>query len=204
MTDEQVTTIIDKFNKMKLSLRYYLLGKGYYLAIEAMEFAAAHHTGTRKDGVTPEFMHQISIAHYIRTLPLMYPERTIASGLLHDVREDYNVADVELCRRFGSDITTDCIILDKNGKDIEFYHRECGTNPVTSIVKPSDRVNNLQTMGGVFTPEKQQRYVDETEHGFLPIIKHGRRTFPKQEPAYENIKHMLVSQIQLIKAVLDK
>lgn len=195
---------MNEHEKLKLALRYYLLGKGYYVAIEAMEFAAAHHVGLRKDGVTPEFHHQISIAHYIRTLPVMYPELTIAAGLLHDVREDYNVADAELVRRFGQVLTTACIILDKNGKDTEYYHQECAVNPITSIAKPSDRVNNLQTMGGVFTDEKQHRYATETEDHFLPMVKVGRRMFPQQELAYENIKHMLTSQLQLIRAVLAK
>lgn len=190
--------------KLKLALRYYLLGKGYYTAIDAMEFAASYHIGLRKDGVTPEFHHQVCIAHYIRTLPVMYPELTIAAGLLHDVREDYNVSDGELVRRFGQELTTACIILDKNGKDTAYYHQECASNPITSIAKPSDRVNNLQTMIGVFTNDKQQRYAAETEDHFLPMVKTARRAFPKQELAYENIKHVLTSQLQLIKAVLNK
>lgn len=43
--------------KRLVSLRYWLIGRRYFTALEAMEFAAAHHTGFRKDGKTPEF-HQ--------------------------------------------------------------------------------------------------------------------------------------------------
>jgi hypothetical protein len=32
-------------------------------------------------------------------------------------------------------------------------------------------------------------------------LKEARRLFPKQEPAYENIRHVLVSQIELLRAV---
>lgn len=192
------------YEKMKVSLRYYLLGKGYYAAVDALEFAAQYHTGFRKDGVTPEFQHQIEIAHYVRTLQLMHPERTIAATLLHDVREDYNVSDHELLRRFGEEITRACIILDKTGKEPELYHAECASSPITSIAKGGDRIHNIQTMTGVFTPEKQQRYIQEVHDHFFPMIKLAKRTFPQQEAAYENIKHMLTSQIQLLSNVVDK
>lgn len=189
------------YEKKKLALRYYLTGKGYYTAAAALEFAADIHSGTRKDGCTPEFSHQISIAQYVRTLSVLYPELTIAVSLLHDVREDYNTSDAELVQRFGQEITTACIILDKKGKSSEDYYTECTQHPVASIVKPSDRIHNLQTMQGVFSLEKQRRYVDETTAFFFPLLKRARRKFPQQESAYENIKLVLGSQIQLIEAI---
>ena len=192
---------MNNYEKMKLSLRYYLLGKGYYKAVEALEFGARYHTGTRKDGVTHEFQHQIEIAHYVRTLHLMHPELTIAATLLHDVREDYNVSDQELRHRFGEEIATACIILDKNGKEPDLYHTGCASCPISSIAKGGDRIHNIQTMPGVFTYEKQGRYIKEVEDHFFPMIKQAKRAFPQQEAAYENIKHMLTSQIQLLSHV---
>jgi (p)ppGpp synthase/HD superfamily hydrolase len=94
--------VIDSFDKLHISLRYWILGRGYNVAARAMDFAEKHHTGTRKDGVTPEFAHQVAIAHYIRTLPdLVYPEETLATIFLHDVVEDYDVPLTELSGKFG-------------------------------------------------------------------------------------------------------
>ncbi len=59
---------IDEFTKSCIALRYWLLGRQWHLASEALEFAQAYHTGTRKDGVTPEMAHQVHVAHYQRTL----------------------------------------------------------------------------------------------------------------------------------------
>lgn len=56
-------------------------------------------------------------------------------------------------------------------------------------------------MIGVFAYEKQKEYVEETEVYILSALKEARRRFPRQEPAYENIQHMLVSQIELLQAV---
>lgn len=65
--------------KREISLRYFLQGAEYFLALEAMQFAQQYHRGVRKDGVTPEFDHQISIAHFVRTLrhQLVQPEHTL-------------------------------------------------------------------------------------------------------------------------------
>lgn len=190
-----------QYDKMKMALRYYLLGKGWYVAVDALEFGESIHTGLRKDGVTPEFEHQIRIAHYIRTLDVMYPEETIAATLLHDVREDYNIADRELIRRFGQTITTACILLDKNGKEKEAYFQGMAGDAISSLAKGGDRIHNLQTMVGVFKREKQLAYVEEVRTYFFPMLKEARRSFPQQERAYENIKHMLESQIELIEVI---
>lgn len=81
------------YEKLTISLRYWLLGKGYIKALKAMEYAAQHHTGTRKDG-TPEFSHQIWQAHYIRSITalLVDPEACLIVCFLHDVVEDYRCA----------------------------------------------------------------------------------------------------------------
>jgi hypothetical protein len=62
-------------------------------------------------------------------------------------------------------------------------------------------MHNLQTMVGVFTFEKQKTYIVEVRVLFLPMLKAARRNFPQQVLAYENIKHVLLSQIELIEAM---
>lgn len=79
---------MDAFKKKELVLRQTLIGKGFYNALIALEFAKKRHVGTRKDGVTPEFDHQISIALFALTLPsIQYQEELIATIMLHDVRK---------------------------------------------------------------------------------------------------------------------
>ncbi len=192
-----------EYDKIRMALRYWLFGKEYYSAIKAMEFAAKYHTGTRKDGVTPEFYHQLSIASYIRTLPgLIYPEATMATSFLHDVIEDYGVSVSEIDRRFGKQISFSVSLLSKkrDGYTIEnapYYSNICD-NAIASIVKGADRIHNFQTMVEVFNIEKQEQYIEDCKIGILPMVKKARRKFPEQEPAYENIKHVLLSQIGLI------
>lgn len=194
---------MERYEKLKLSLRYFLIGKQYFRAADALEFAAAYHTGTRKDGVTPEFQHQIEIAHYLRTLipSLMYPEEVIATSFLHDVTEDYDVPNLMIRERFGDRIADAVYRLDKTGKVAHLYFGGLAECPVSSIVKGGDRSHNLQTMVGVFNRDKQRHYCKEVTDHFLPMLKQARRTFISQEAAYENIKHVLESQCELIEAI---
>lgn len=142
--------------KLRSTLRYYLAGKGWHTALKAMNFAEHYHTGTRKDGVTPEFDHQVRIAHFVRTLPdLMHPEETIATAFLHDVVEDYDVAIAALIKQFGPMIThsSEAVTKRKGVLDelaLEIYFMGIQDDPIASIVKGADRIHNLQSMIGVF------------------------------------------------------
>lgn len=197
----------DKYAKLEISMRYWLLGKGWLTALKAMEFARAYHTGVRKDGFTPEFQHQLEIAHFIRTLAsgLENPEQVLTLAFLHDVAEDYGVSQEELEPLFGQAVSTGVLILSKKfrgeSKDTDAYFEDIGNNINTSIVKGADRIHNLQSMLGVFTREKQTIYMAEVRYHFLPMLKKARRLFPQQEMAYENIKHMLTSQLELYEAI---
>lgn len=194
-------TNLVQFEKLSISLRYFLLGKQFYETARALEFAAEYHVGTRKDGVTPELQHQIEIVHYLRTLlpSFIHPEDTLTAGVLHDTDEDYPESKLKIEKNFNPRVAHSVGLLNKNGKTKKFYFEQIAQDEIASIVKGADRVHNLQSMIGVFTPEKQIGYVGEVEEYFLPMLKHARRKFPQQEAAYENIKHLLNSQIELIK-----
>lgn len=193
---------MNDYEKLRVSLRYFLLGKGFYRAADALEFAATYHKGMRKDGVTPEFQHQIEITHYLRTLlpSFIYPEETLTASILHDTKEDYGVLLSVIEERYGRDVAIAVDLLDKNGKETEAYFAGIASNPIASIIKGGDRINNIQSMVGVFTAEKQQKYMTEVEQHFLPMLKTARRRFVRQEAAYENIKHVLTSQLELLRA----
>ncbi len=204
---------MNPFNKRKLVLRQQLIGGRMFEALAAMEFAEKFHTGTRKDGVTPEFDHQVSIALYALTLPdLIHREEVIATIMLHDVREDYHVTDGEILAIFVDQdfakrvaravdaMTKTFRGVVRNESDVFVAIADCA---IASVAKGCDRIHNLQSMVGVFTPEKQEKYLEEVNTHFFPMLKKARRAFPQQVMAYENIKFVLTSQHQLIDAALN-
>lgn len=199
-----------KFEKKLLTLRQQLIGARYHHALAALEFAIRYHTGTRKDGKTPEFQHQVEIALFALTLPdLMYREEVIATILLHDVREDYGVSDGEISDLFFEDLAFAqrvCSAVWNMTKEFRGVKRDekalfdaMSQDPIASIAKGCDRMHNLQSMVGVFKLEKQKEYIQEVFDLFLPMLKKARRLFPHQVHAYELLKFVLHAQIDLIK-----
>ncbi len=66
----------------------------------ALEFAAEHHRGQRRDADrAPFILHPLEVAHLLRGRG--YPDTVVAAGVLHDVIEDTDVEYGELERHFG-------------------------------------------------------------------------------------------------------
>lgn len=205
------TEITARHIKQLAVMRGWLDGKGYFVAADALEFVRQMEQGFRKDFKTPKFHHQLSIARLICTLTphLLFPEETIAAAFLHDVLEDHSdiVSREMLEMRFGKRIADAVWKLSKKvgglTKSYDLYFAEMAQCPVASLVKLADRAHNLQTMPGVFTVEKQHKYLDEVDTYFFPMCKQARRQFPRQYGAYENLKILLRCQSGLIRSMLD-
>lgn len=198
----------DSYAKRYAYLDAYMRARGYETALRARDFARGYHTGRRKDGVTPEFQHQVEIGLFLTTLKDLKDEQAaLAAAFLHDVMEDYDVPRAELENRFGSALTETVWRLTKTyrgvKKDPDAYFRDIAADPIASVVKGADRIHNVQSMVGVFGTEHQKEYLDEVDRWFLPMLKEAARRFPAQSSAYFNITHMLKSQRQLIRAMLS-
>lgn len=199
------------FKKKLLVLRQQLIGARYYNALAALDFAIAYHTGTRKDGITPEFQHQVEIALYALTLPdVKYREEVIATIMLHDVREDYHVSGLEVVglfddNQFASRVNDSVENMTKEyrgvKKDEHALFDTMANDPISSIAKGCDRIHNLGSMVGVFSIEKQKKYLAEVDEFFIPMLKTARNKFSFQYNAYMNILHMMRSQCELIRAI---
>jgi (p)ppGpp synthase/HD superfamily hydrolase len=215
---------MDRKDKLKISLRYWALGMAehrpdYYGVVRALDLAERYHIGTRKDGETPEIQHQLEIAQYLRTLApsLQYPAETLCAALLHDLQEDYSVTTAEvheaLDPSWASWTGTPRVLaaierLNKHRvvslsmkKHLIDYLAVVEQCPIASVIKGADRVNNLQSMLGVFSFQKQVQYAEEAKEGYLPMLKRARRRFPEQELVYENLKLMMTSQLELLTAI---
>jgi len=184
---------------------------GYQKALEAMAFVQTLGEGeVRKDGRTPKFHHQLSIARLISTLAphLHYPEETLAAAFLHDVVEDYGVGRGELQQLFGPPVAEAVWKLTKKWpggcKPVDYYFSMLAVCPIASIVKLADRAHNIQTMRGVFNTNKQRVYVEEVSTWFFPLIRSARRKHPMQYDAYENLKILLRCQVSLLRQVLEE
>lgn len=216
-----------KFQKLLISARYWLLGMAehdarYYSVIEALEAGLEHHNGVRNGG-EPEFIHQLSIFHHVRTLHkhLRNPVTVYTLIFLHDYVEDPStmvdpkdptkkikkyVPLQQIEENWGAELAQKLDLLSKEvlGVKKENYSLDPVFRDVDcSVVKFGDRVHNVSTMVGVFKRARLERYIKEVLDIFLPNAKVSRRLFPDQEAVYENMKLELVNQLQLIQHIMD-
>jgi len=204
-------TIQERHKKQLAVMRGWLEGRGYYTAAKALEVVRRTAEGLRKDGVTPAFHHQLSVARLVTTLTphLMYPEETVASAFLHDLLEDHGdewtreMLEAEFGKLIADAVW--CLSKKSNGmsKSHELYYGELAKCPIGSVVKCADRAHNLQTMQGVFSKAKQLEYLKEVDEYFYPMIRAARRNFPRQYSALENLKIILRCQHRLIQYIHD-
>ena len=172
----------------------------------AYTFAArAHGSQKRKYTGEPYITHPVAVAKITMTADYCDCEM-IAAAILHDVIEDYDVSSEEVENIFGLNVVRAVQLLskDKENYSPEAYFNLISKCPIASLVKGGDRVHNVQTMHGVFSDEKKAQYISECENFILPMLKEARKRFPYQEPAYQNIKLVLLSQIELIKISLAR
>lgn len=209
---------MDVFTKRHLTVRYRLLGRAdidpsWNLALQALEYASHFHKGTRKDGVTPEYDHQLGIAQLLFGFPnILHPVETMAAVCLHDTAEDASVGYEEIEAKFGKAVRDPVERLTKEYRGVkkptDVYYAENAKCPVASVAKGLDRVHNLQSMNNkkpdgspAFSLEKQKKYIAETREFVLPMLKAARRLFPAQEFVYEAVKSRLEAQIQTLEVL---
>lgn len=212
-----ITVPQTEYKKQLSTMRSWLDGKEFHLALKAFEFAQEFHNGIRKDGISPEFSHQMFIANYAMSiLPgLMFKEETLSAIFLHDICEDYSVTFDEIDNNFGKSIGSAVRLLTKKlpGEIIDptekeermfRYYQNLSSNPIASITKGLDRAHNILTMNTAgWTIDKQKEYLVEALNCALPMLKKARRTFTEQRLAYENIKSLIIIQAQHIKFTLE-
>jgi len=198
--------LVVKAEKDQAALKHYLLGKNYFLALKAMSFAKKYHVGMRKDGVTPEFTHQVRMAFSVLNLRgVLNEEMVIALCFTHDTDEDYSVSYTEMKEFFGSTLAGMTVAMNKSNYNTESNYMQAMANDVNcSVVKGVDNCDNIQTMHGAFSIEKMHSYMERTQGAILPMIKQSSYNFPPQAFAYAAIRTRLKDQLSLYKSFLNK
>jgi (p)ppGpp synthase/HD superfamily hydrolase len=218
--NKKMNTCSLNYEKQKIAIEYTLRGlasadKKYIPVLRAFEIAKKYHSGIRKDGITPEFKHQLNIAgsiiNYIDLL--IDPAQVLIAAFTHDLVEDYSKGSKawdkeaerlknlpyynmeDLRNEFGETaaIANNCLSKVINGfkKTYEQYFTEMALNFIALIVKAEDRLDNLASMYHVFTLEKQREYAEEVFKYFIPALKEGEKNFPNQAHVYQMLKMRL-------------
>lgn len=147
---------------------------------KAVEMAKEAHAGQTRKGSDEPY-----VAHSLRTALLLlevaeqkHNAAVICAGLLHDVEEDTKMTanDVEddLSPQVGDLVRALTHPPRKDGetkfeRNMRYLESMRWEGRDTHIVKSADRLDNVLTMEGAFTPERREEYLKETKDAVLPL-----------------------------------
>ena len=138
---------------------------------DALEFAAARHTGQRRSGdQAPFILHPLEVAHLLRGRD--YPDEVVAAGVLHDVIEDAGVTREELTERFGARVAELVRAVSEPSPDGSYGERKARLREAVSQAQPdavaiyaADKVAKLRELRMVIaTTRDYEPDLEQLEH----------------------------------------
>lgn len=187
---------LEIFDEKYKALRHCLDGAQCYRSIRVLNDLMKIHDGTRKDGVTPSFQHQIEIAFVLYNCRQFFREKDldkiIALALLHDTPEDKGMSYREVGERYGKDLphALERLTKELNGekKSTDVYYAEMLDDLYACIVKPADRWHNLRSMVAGLPDDRLAGYIQETREHVFPMLDQARKTYPRYEGYFRLMK----------------
>lgn len=149
--------------------------------IAAFEFAEAAHRGQiRKDGKTPYIAHPVEVVKILTSLHA--DEETLISAVLHDVPEDTTRTLEEIQAAFGDKVA---FLVDGVTKLSKVHYQNdmpqhqieslrklflhSGEDLRVILIKLTDRLHNMRTLGNLKDLNKRLRISRETLEIYVPI-----------------------------------
>ena len=167
----RIEDIIEKVEKNRPNSDVELIRRAYL-------FSAMHHRGQKRASGEPYLVHPLEVADLLADMRL--DEKSVSTGLLHDVVED-TLVDLETIRQyFGDEITglVDGLTkiahisnLSKEKQQAENVRKmvlAMITDVRVVLIKLADRLHNMRTMQ-FLKPEKRARISQETLDIYAPI-----------------------------------
>lgn len=178
---------------------------------KAFNFAKEAHKGVRRRSGEPYILHPIAVAQ-IACEEIGLGSTSICAALLHDVEEDTDYTNEDLCNLFGPKIAnivegvtkiSGGIFGDRASLQAETFKKlllMMSDDIRVILIKISDRLHNMRTLSSML-PSKQYKIAGETLYIFAPIA--DRLGLSKIKTELENLSFKY-EHPEEYKAVLDK
>ena len=146
---------------------------------KAFNFAKQAHKGVRRRSGEPYIMHPIAVAQ-IACEEIGLGSTSICAALLHDVEEDTDYTNEDLCNLFGQKVANIVEGVTKISGGIFGDHASLQAETFKKLllmmsddirvilIKISDRLHNMRTLSSML-PSKQYKIAGETLYIFAPI-----------------------------------
>ena len=145
---------------------------------KAYKLAAEKHKDQKRKSGEPYIIHPVETAKILAGLGM--DEETIIAGLLHDIIEDTDYTDEEMCEEFGDEIALLVDGVTKLGNLVYETREEAQAENLRKmflamskdirvlIIKLADRLHNMRTID-YMTPQKIEEKSRETLEIYAPL-----------------------------------
>lgn len=167
----RIEDIIEKVERNRPNSDVELIRRAYL-------FSAMHHRGQKRASGEPYLVHPLEVADLLAEMRL--DEKSVSTGLLHDVVED-TLVDLDTLRTYFGDEITNLVDgltkiahisnLSKEKQQAENVRKmvlAMITDVRVVLIKLADRLHNMRTMQ-FLKPEKRVRISQETLDIYAPI-----------------------------------
>jgi GTP pyrophosphokinase len=146
---------------------------------KAFNFAKQAHKGVRRLSGEPYILHPIAVAQ-VACEEIGLGSTSICAALLHDVEEDTDYTNEDLCNLFGPKVAnivegvtkiSGGIFGERASLQAETFKKLLLTmsdDIRVILIKISDRVHNMRTLESML-PSKQYKIAGETQYIFAPL-----------------------------------
>ncbi|MBQ1478333.1 MAG: helix-turn-helix domain-containing protein [Erysipelotrichaceae bacterium] len=184
------------WKRMKTFIKTSAKNYGLRECAKALDYAEeAHKNQLRKKSDTPYIYHPFNMTCHLLAMGIREDD-ILAATLLHDVVEDCGEKAEDL--PFSEEVKhlVSLLSFDKGSQKsrkekLDEYYERIGKDPKASLIKCTDRCNNLTTMAWGLDVSRQLRMIRESEEYILPLLK-----VVKKEPAYNDAAWLLTYQIE--------
>lgn len=151
------------------------------IVVKAYEYAKKMHDGQFRSSGEPYYTHPVEVAQILADMNM--DVTTIVTAILHDTVEDTDATFEDLEQGFGktvADLVNGVSKLSRiesqttEGKQAENFRKlllAMSEDIRVLLVKLSDRLHNMRTMGGIKKPEKRRRISLETLEIYAPLAE---------------------------------
>lgn len=151
------------------------------IVITAHDYAKKMHEGQFRSSGEPYYTHPMEVAQILADMSM--DVTTIVTAILHDTVEDTEATLDDLTKKFGKDVSDLVNGVSKltriesqttEGKQAENFRKlllAMSEDIRVLLVKLSDRLHNMRTMGGIKKPEKRRRISLETLEIYAPLAE---------------------------------
>ncbi len=188
---------LEDVEKMYQELEELSYKLGFVNTQKALPFARRVHEGKyRRGNGLPYISHPLFVATYFKNRGIINDEAW-ATGLLHDTVEDVPDCGFDL-QPFSDSIKRRVHLLDfkkglleKRQAQLIYMEKILNDDWITNLTKDIDRLHNLLTTKGAFTPSKLEDYLDETIALFYPIFPTQQQKFSDYSMEFYDLENRI-------------